>query len=244
MTIQRVVFVKVYEQLWELLHTNGYLVCIATGRGLYQIPQSVLDIYPWDYYVCYNGQCVYDKDLHAVLLQPIDSHAVQTCIEIANRTNTPLDYKVEKTCYVANYKNEAFEQACTFLNVQRWPIKPYAIEKDVVFSMMVYRENGEYEDFTDIPGVAMFPSVHSYADLNLEGSSKYKGIQYVLEKEGLSSYVAIGDADNDLEMLEHASISICMGNGTKAAKEKSDYVTAATYEDGILQAAKWLLEQE
>lgn len=44
---------------------------------------------------------------------------------------------------------------------------------------------------------------------------------------------AFGDSINDVEMLKHVQHGIAMGNGTKAAKEAADYITAPLHEDGI-----------
>jgi len=47
---------------------------------------------------------------------------------------------------------------------------------------------------------------------------------------------AFGDSLNDLEMLEAAGTSVCMGNGMAALKEKADYVCPAVEDDGLFRA--------
>ncbi len=49
---------------------------------------------------------------------------------------------------------------------------------------------------------------------------------------------ALGDSENDLEMLATAGKGIAMGNGTDNAKAAADYVTTAFDEDGIYNALK------
>lgn len=47
---------------------------------------------------------------------------------------------------------------------------------------------------------------------------------------------AIGDSNNDIEMVNAAGIGIAMGNGSKALKEIADYVTDDINDDGLYKA--------
>ncbi|MCR5397458.1 MAG: Cof-type HAD-IIB family hydrolase [Lachnospiraceae bacterium] len=71
-----------------------------------------------------------------------------------------------------------------------------------------------------------------------KGFHKGVGIKKVCELLGVpeENTFAIGDSINDLEMLEAAGVSICMGNGTDNAKEAADYVTTDLFDDGIKNA--------
>jgi hypothetical protein len=67
------------------------------------------------------------------------------------------------------------------------------------------------------------------------GYTKATGIQMVCEKLGIrrEDTYAFGDSANDLEMLSYVGHGIAMGNGTDAAKQAAEYVTAPVMEDGI-----------
>lgn len=52
----------------------------------------------------------------------------------------------------------------------------------------------------------------------------------------MQDYIAFGDSLNDVEMLQHARISVAMGNGHKDAKRVADMVTDAVSENGIYNA--------
>jgi hydroxymethylpyrimidine pyrophosphatase-like HAD family hydrolase len=49
----------------------------------------------------------------------------------------------------------------------------------------------------------------------------------------ISRFLAIGDAENDTEMVSQAGISAVMGNGMAAVKEIADYVLGTNNEDAI-----------
>lgn len=51
--------------------------------------------------------------------------------------------------------------------------------------------------------------------------------------------IALGDSENDLSMFAEADLSIAMGNGTPAALEAADHITAAIEDDGLYQAFAW-----
>jgi hydroxymethylpyrimidine pyrophosphatase-like HAD family hydrolase len=48
--------------------------------------------------------------------------------------------------------------------------------------------------------------------------------------------IAVGDSANDLPMLRAADVSVCMGNGTDAAKAEADFVTRSIHDDGVFHA--------
>ena len=45
--------------------------------------------------------------------------------------------------------------------------------------------------------------------------------------------IAIGDNDNDIEMIEYAVLGVAMGNSRNSIKDIADYVTATNDEDGV-----------
>jgi Cof subfamily protein (haloacid dehalogenase superfamily) len=70
------------------------------------------------------------------------------------------------------------------------------------------------------------------------GTSKGAGLKWLLDDMGISMehVMAIGDGENDIEMLEMAGIGVAMGNAPENVKRAADYVTANNDEDGIPQA--------
>ena len=70
------------------------------------------------------------------------------------------------------------------------------------------------------------------------GASKGDGVRRVLEDLDIpaAQMLAIGDGENDVEMLRMAGIGVAMGNGMASAKEAADYLTGTNDEDGVTQA--------
>lgn len=68
-----------------------------------------------------------------------------------------------------------------------------------------------------------------------KGITKSKALNFICEKCNINNteVVAIGDGDNDLQMINFAGLGVAMGNATAYLKEKSDYVTLSNNEDGV-----------
>lgn len=70
--------------------------------------------------------------------------------------------------------------------------------------------------------------------------SKANSVLFLAEKWNIdkSQIMAIGDQENDKEMLEIAKIGIAMGNGDKELQEMADYVTESVDNNGVAHAIK------
>ena len=52
----------------------------------------------------------------------------------------------------------------------------------------------------------------------------------------MEATIAIGDANNDILMLQTVNLGIAMGNAINEVKEVSKYVTTAIGDDGVYNA--------
>lgn len=72
-------------------------------------------------------------------------------------------------------------------------------------------------------------------DINLKGVTKGKSLHFIADvlKVDFSDILAVGDAGNDLPMLNEASFSVAMGNAEERVKAVCDAVTLDNNSDGI-----------
>jgi Cof subfamily protein (haloacid dehalogenase superfamily) len=70
------------------------------------------------------------------------------------------------------------------------------------------------------------------------GASKGAMLARLLEDLSLkpSEVMAIGDAENDFEMVQLAGVGVAMGNATQHLKDAADFVTTSNREDGVAVA--------
>jgi hypothetical protein len=85
---------------------------------------------------------------------------------------------------------------------------------------------------------------HELLTLTATGADKGAALGAACAELGLSprEVVAIGDADNDVELFRAAGASFAMGQASAAAKAAASAVTGTNQEDGVAQAVERLLD--
>ena len=77
-----------------------------------------------------------------------------------------------------------------------------------------------------------------------KGVNKAFGLEKLAQKLNIqpSEIVAIGDAANDIEMLEYAGLAIAMGNASEEVKAIADIVTDTNENNGVIKAIDNLIQ--
>lgn len=77
-----------------------------------------------------------------------------------------------------------------------------------------------------------------------KGVNKAFGLEKLAQKLNIlpSEIAAIGDAANDIEMLEYAGLAIAMGNASEEVKSISDIVTDTNENNGVIKAIDQLIQ--
>lgn len=75
----------------------------------------------------------------------------------------------------------------------------------------------------------------AWLDIAPHGVSKASGLQVLCNKLGISAadVLAVGDGNNDIEMLAWAGRGVAMGQGPESLKAVADHVTGSIAEDGL-----------
>ncbi|HEX2619083.1 MAG TPA: Cof-type HAD-IIB family hydrolase [Phototrophicaceae bacterium] len=72
------------------------------------------------------------------------------------------------------------------------------------------------------------------------GASKGNGLKTLLKELDVKpeEVLAIGDGENDIEMIQLAGIGVAVGNASEKLKAIADYVVASNDEDGVAEAVE------
>ena len=239
----------------ELAKANGHKIIISSGRAFCMIYKELLAAIDFDGIISSGGACVM-VDGKVIYESYIEDENLAYVIDYfrANGINYLLmskdDIYAEPVFnkYVlpgmikAGYNKDLVEQAYgTNIEIEdirrvkggnklayfTSPFKPEKIASDLEGRFYVV-------DFS----VGKTEESNFFGEMNNGGVNKASGIDAYLSYVGgsIEDTVAIGDSANDLEMLEHAAVSVTMGNGTDAAKAAADFVTTDVDKDGIYNA--------
>ncbi len=76
------------------------------------------------------------------------------------------------------------------------------------------------------------------------GANKGDGLRQLAEALGLTAdeVMAIGDSENDIEMLRYAGLPVAMGNSMEQVKALAKYITDDNDHDGVAKAVNMVLE--
>ncbi|HHY76127.1 MAG TPA: HAD family hydrolase [Firmicutes bacterium] len=77
-------------------------------------------------------------------------------------------------------------------------------------------------------------------EFQAKGVSKAKALEFLAQYYGLDAerVLAVGDGLNDVDMLEWAGVSACVGNACDEVREVAGYISKAPYAKGVLEAIK------
>ncbi|MBR5074005.1 MAG: HAD family phosphatase [Bacteroidales bacterium] len=228
-------------EVLDALRRKGIKVFISTGRMLGMT--SVLDGIEFDGYIANNGAAIYDsskKMIHGRLLPKKELYALRERLKSSDLPSFAVSFMTADNYYL-NCKSSLAEDVARVVGVAPPVLSniDYIVEMDV-YQMCVYLKGKALDDVMEGWLTGCTASVWNpvFADVNEKGITKAYGIDRMLEIFGidLPQTLSFGDGGNDIPMLEHTAVSVCMGNADEAVRAASDYVTETVDEDGIAKA--------
>jgi len=221
---------------------KGVLVFVATGRH-----RNEFESMPWfpsvsfDGFVTMNGAYCYADD-KVVFKSPIGKDAIRKVAKYL--TNNPYYCMFcEANDIYANISDPSIESKQLSIGLKipavRDPMK--AIDADIF--QLVFIGNGLHNHMEQLPQCTITSWAEGCYDVVRAGINKWVGILPMLDRFGLKpqDVAAVGDGQNDIEMLVGAGYSVAMGNGIDKVKECADYVTSHVDDGGSFMAVKYLL---
>lgn len=90
-----------------------------------------------------------------------------------------------------------------------------------------------------LSGVSITSALHGMLEILPPGSSKGNGVKFVLDSLGIhpKNVMALGDGENDVEMLDMVGLGVAVANAGEAAKKSAAIVSSYTnHEDAVARA--------
>ena len=120
----------------------------------------------------------------------------------------------------------------------------FAIEKLCVFFENPQQAAAALPRFYAVPGVEVVQGSPKNVEVTAAGVDKGSALLALADRLGIprEATLAIGDSDNDAEMLRAVGMPVAMGNADAALKDLAKYITADCDHDGVAQAIYHIFE--
>ncbi len=229
------------------LRENGHLAFICSGRARSFINDPDLLGLGFDGIVCSCG-CHIEIDGKIIYQKIIDQDFVRKTIEMIRSYGFRPILEGPKKIYM---DDDEFDMTDGFGNVLRRDVGKNLVsiggdyygkwEINKMSCTIDADEEKKMECFDRLSDdYAIIAHDNNVCELVPAGHNKATGMLKACEIVGINpeNTYALGDSENDLDMLTAAHVGIAMGNGTDRAKAAADYVTTAFDDDGIYNALK------
>jgi len=217
----------------KALKKKGYILGIATGRGLYSARMFAQEL-GMNFVISDGGRCVlYDDKI--IYKNYIPKDVVNKVTEFAKGHQIPIGYSNH---YAIHSESDVFSKSFSLDQTILCSVKEN-IDVELLFGLTKLYLWGDKEVIESDPFVSSLE--HHWLRETLcviEHMHKDEGI-LVLEKMfnlNRDEMVAFGDDVNDITMFEHCKTAVCMGNGNDETKAHATYIANHIDEDGILKA--------
>ncbi|SES70841.1 Cof-type HAD-IIB family hydrolase [[Clostridium] polysaccharolyticum] len=227
----------------RLAKKNGHYTFINTGRTYSAVDPFIKDI-SFDGFVCGCGTNIY---LHGkeLMKQELGTEKSKQLVKDLLECNIDGILEGRKNIY---YRKECLHPVVDMVKHSRdtfgnqLDFQKLWDDEDIIFDKMALWlvENSNFEAFHEKykSEFEFIAREKDFYELVPTGFSKATGMDYVAQHLGIPNErtIAIGDSMNDISMLDHAGISIAMGNSHPYLLDKVSFVTTDIHDDGIYKA--------
>lgn len=227
----------------------GVTVVLATGRPIEGVSKYLeeLDMYTdKDYVLSYNGALVQKtkskESIAKIALEGSDLHYLK---KLSNELGVNIHAFSEEKGLITPKNSKYTEVEANINNIKINEIDIDAISDDEVIIKIMMIDEPEilgpaidklpkdvFEKYTVVRSTPYFLEF-----LNKE-VNKGVGVEMLAKHLGIKreEIITLGDAGNDLHMIEYAGLGIAMGNAFDEVKEAADYITDTNENDGVAKA--------
>lgn len=227
---------------------KGVKVVLASGRpvdGLKKYLEELNLISDEEYVLSFNGSLVQKVKSEEVLYEiGLNGNDLHYLYDVSNNlgvnihafspTRGLITPKVSKYTELEARLNNIDINICDFNEVteDEHIVKVMFIDEEELIDKAVEKLPAEmYEKFKVVRSTPFF-----LEQINKE-SGKATGLAALAKYLNVSKdeIIAVGDAENDLDMIEYAGLGVAMGNASESVKKIANYITADNNNDGIAE---------
>lgn len=234
---------------------RGIIVVPTTGRVYGELPQEITNIDGVSYAITSNGAQVTDMENNTSIYEnPLTKEDLDTVLSVLKKYDLMIEAYVNGSTYVIEdcmkdlsrfhvpktYWDFFIKTRRTIATSDEYfnYLYTHSVEKfNIFFSNMADRAeiNQILKETTEL---TITSAVENNLEINNPTANKWDGLKQLCKLLGIhsSEVMAMGDSNNDYEMLKHAGLAVAMENGIDRVKEVSDYITKTNDEHGVAHA--------
>ncbi len=237
---------NVRESISKLIK-KGVKVVLATGRMFRATYPVLVDLELNTPIISYQGGFVKEYYGEQKVL-----YSKYTDVSLAHEV---IDYFREKNVHINVYVNDVL-----FVENDDEYIKKYVENRNIVYTVVDNLKTVNMNGLHKVLGIDKDPekiiavtkelkekykndlyiirSTPYFCEVSNPEASKASALSFLRNYWGLKKeeVLAIGDQDNDIDMIEEAGVGVAMGNGTPAIKKSADFITKSIDEEGFSYA--------
>lgn len=229
------------------LKEKGIMFTIATGRVECMADKYIKKLGITIPYIACNGATIVDQK-RVLKRNKIPLKGLRNIVEQADRMNMSLVYCIDGNETVYKVTPWIIEQRETFhryfdthiFTEKEW--ESLYIDKLMIMDDVREGAIGVLEELCKkLPDMYGFTRYTNKAvEIVNKNSTKASALQILAQylDINLEDILAIGDHQNDIEMLREAGIGVAVGNATEEAKKAADFVAHGCCIDGVEEAVK------
>ncbi|GHV79901.1 hydrolase [Spirochaetia bacterium] len=221
----------------ETAHQRGHRIFLCTGRSLGYIPPEFQEA-PWvdgivagaGTHVLLAGKTIYHKWIAPNLLHDI--------IAFYQQNKKGCIFEGENDMYALN--PGSFDMIHDYYHIIETPDDFETKYKGAVITKLTMEGEKTREERNFLENHFRLNAFENYFEGIILGESKSKGMNIIIEAIGIprENTIAIGDSENDLDIIRAAGIGIAMGNACAELKAAAREITGNCGKGGVGQAIK------
>jgi Cof subfamily protein (haloacid dehalogenase superfamily) len=228
---------------------GGIATTICTGRMFSSARRFAEQIGIRIPLICYNGAMLRRPDGETIWHLPLDMEMARKLLTICLTRRVHVQSYVEDELYVRDADADVFQDYIKhfgvtgkivgddIFNPPTNPTKLLAMTEDAEDALGMMKELKE--SFGDALYVTR--SNANFVEMMNPKANKANALRKLAEEIGVTmgDVLAIGDGENDVEMVASAGIGVAMGNGAERIKSAANHVAPTNDDDGV----SWAIER-
>ncbi|WP_373897668.1 sugar-phosphatase [Haloimpatiens sp. FM7315] len=225
--------------------SKGIKVVLATGRPVKGIQRYLdqLDLTnEGDCSVAFNGALVQEnRDGEVICSDTLAMEDLKFLYSLSKTLDVNIHFLTTEECITPKLNEYSELEAkmnqipLKVMDFDNLPsditiVKVMMIDKEDILSKAIEQLPEEvYEKYTVLRSMPFFLEF-----LN-KNANKGEGVKKLAEKFGIdkNEVICIGDAENDIHMVNYAGLGVAMKNSMPILKKKANYITLSNEEDGV-----------